>query len=91
MMDRMKHYSTLESKVNLKVNDLKNLTSHELYKLDNCKSHFLCHTMSRINESYLLDPVTDLDRINLLIELVTLEAIDLRKTEDTLEMVLQVT
>ena len=89
MMDRMKDNNTLVSKMNMKLTEAKNLTSYELYQENSCNSYFLCETMSKINETGFKQ-VTNLDRIILLIDLVTLEAIDLGKREDTLEMVLQV-
>ena len=93
MMDRMNHHNILQKKFNSTLNDLKNLTSYEYYPMNElvgCKSIFLCATMSRINETGW-NAVTDLEKIILLIDLVTLEYIDLGKREDTLEMVLQVT
>ena len=93
MMDRMNHYNILQKKITSTLNDLKNLTSYEYYpmnKLVGCKLIFLCATMSRMNEIGW-NEVTDLEKIILLIDLVTLQAIDLGKREDTLEMVLQVT
>ena len=94
MIDRMNYYNSLQTKTTRKLNVLKNLTNYELYSkfYGNCKSNFLCKTMSRINSSFLEEQklVTDMDRITLLIDLVTLEAIDLGKREDSLEMVLQV-
>ena len=100
MMKRMNQYNTLQTKMTIKLNDLKNLTSHELYEPEVCneycekqyciKSLFLCPTMLAFNKRGW-DTVTDVNQIILLIDLVTLEAIDLGKREDTLEMVLQVT
>lgn len=100
MMERMNQYNTLQTKMTRKLNDLKNLTSHELYEPEVCneycedqyceKSLFLCPTMLAFNKRGW-DSVTDVNQIILLIDLVTLEAIDLGKREDTLEMVLQVT
>ena len=85
----MNHYNSLQTKMTRKLNNLKNLTSYDLYELFHCKSKFLCETMSQINET-VWRYVSEQDKIILLIDLVTLEAIDFGKREDTLEMVLQV-
>ena len=94
MMDRMNYYNSLQTKMTRKLNVLKNLTNYELYPEDfqDCKSNFLCYTITKISSSVVFEQkmVTDLDRLILLIDLVTLEAIDLGKREDSLEMVLQV-
>ena len=93
MMDRMNLHNILQKKITRTLNDLKNLTSYEYYPMNTlvgCKSIFLCATMSRMKETGW-NAVTDLEKIILLIDLATLEAIDLGKRDDTLEMVLQVT
>ena len=94
MMDRMIYYNSLQTKMTRKLNAFKNLTNYMLYPefYGNCKSNFLCRTLSKMNSSFLNEQkqVTDLDQIIVLIDLVTLEAIDLGKREESLEMVLQV-
>ena len=80
----MKHYETLDTKVNNKINEVKHLTNYN--STEPCSHEFLCLSI----EQFYGNGITDLDKIYLFIDLALVEAIDQGKQQDALELVLEV-
>ena len=81
----MNHYETLDTKVNNKINEVKNLTNYE--STGPCTyNKFVCHSIQQFKKNQ----TSDLEKITLYIDLVILQAIDQGKQEDALEKVLEV-